>query len=76
MNSYGNTLSIDKQFTSLVIGVIKISMHSINGKAGQESIGTGLIGEDLIFFIKKSPETGEKSREHTGVGSLRVLSLL
>ena len=65
-----HTPSIKNKFTILVIGVIGISIHSINRKAGQESSGPDLIGNDLMIFITKSLDTDEKSREHAGGGSL------
>ena len=75
-NSCGNRPSVEEKFRTLVIGVIRISMQSINRNAGQESSGPDLIGEDLIIFIAKSSDNRKKSREHASGGSLRVMSLL
>ena len=54
--------SNEEIFTILLIGVIWISMQSINRNAGQESSGPELIGEDLMILLTKFSDTGENQK--------------
>ena len=63
LNAYGNKPSESDRFRMLVIGTIRISIHSVNNSAGHGSSEHDLHGVDLIIFKTDSSKTGVTGKE-------------